>query len=74
MLIWGSDCGPYVDPPRLVTGLRGSPLVRLSTVGPKKSAVGRVETLRALYRGKAQHLQRERAVRPTQPPRCVSDA
>ena len=33
----GSDCGPYVDPPRLVTGLRGSPLVVLLPVGQKKA-------------------------------------
>ena len=50
----GSDCGPYVDPPRRVTGLRGSPLVVLLPVGRKKAPSDVWETLRALYRGKEQ--------------------
>ena len=49
-------------------------MVVLLPVVQKKTPAGRVETLRALCRGKALLLQRERAVRSTKPPRCVHDA
>ena len=52
----------------------GRPLTAFLADGTEKSASGRGETLRALYRGKAQLFQRKRALRPTQPPRRVNDA
>ena len=70
----GSDCGPYVDPPRLVTGLRGSPLVVLLPLDRKKAPSGRVGRSEPYTEARRSLLQRKRAVRSTQPSRCVHDA
>ena len=52
----------------------GRPLIAELAVCSKTAPSDVWETLRALYRGKAQLLESKRALRPTQPPRCVNNA